>query len=160
MTTITFIIGSQYNCEFSRKESIIYFAVKTAHILFVIGWMACVFVLPRAILHYKYSQESGKDIDTIKLLSVKLFRFGLLMFFLALLFGAWLWLGFSIGGTWLSIKLGLVALLLVYFLISGWLLFRAVKHNSFLGNITLRVFNESSLLLAIPIIYLAVSKNA
>lgn len=142
------------------KESIIYFAVKTAHILFVIGWMACVFVLPRTILHYKFAHESGKDTDTIKVLSIKLFRFGVVMFQLALVFGMWLWVGFGVGGTWLGIKLGLVALLLIYFLISGWFLLRAIKHSTFPGSIALRLFNESSLLLVIPIIYLAVSKNA
>jgi len=122
--------------------------------------MACVFVLPRAILHFKIAHESGKETDAIKSLSIKLFRFGILMFLLALFFGMLLWLKFDIGGTWLNIKLVLVGLLFIYFIVSGGLLYRAIKQGSFLDGIALRLFNESSLLLAIPIIYLAVSKNA
>ena len=82
------------------------------------------------------------------------------MFLLALFFGMWLWLGFGISGAWLHIKLGLVGLLFFYYVISGWLLHRALKSGIFPNGIALRIFNESSLLFVIPIIYLAVSKNA
>lgn len=121
--------------------------------------MACIFVLPRAILQYRTADELGWDTRAVKSLAIKLFRFGLLMFSLALLFGMILWLKFDVGGTWLSIKLMLVGLLFIYFMLSGWLLYRAIQHGRFLSGIALRIFNESSLLLAIPIIYLAVSKG-
>jgi len=122
--------------------------------------MACVFVLPRVILHYQLAQLSGKDTDVVKLLSIKLFRFGLLMFLLALSSGVWLWLGLGIGGKWLFVKLILVFLLLCYFLISGWLLILTIRQKNNLSSLALRFFNETSLLFVIPIIYLAVSKNA
>jgi putative membrane protein len=117
-------------------------------------------VLPRALLHYKVAHESNRETDALQILSIKLFRFGLLMFLLALLFGMWLWLEFGINGAWLHIKLGLVGLLLLYYMASGWLLRRALKSGIFPGGWALRIFNESSLLFVIPIIYLAVSKNA
>jgi len=62
-------------------------------------------------------RESGKNTDIVERFSLKLFRFGLLMFFFAFLFGGWLWFKFGIGGTWLKVKLGLVTLLffLLYF---------------------------------------------
>ncbi|WP_397470995.1 CopD family protein [Rheinheimera sp.] len=137
-----------------------YFIAKTAHILFVVSWLACVFVLPRALLHYKIAHESNRETEALQFLSMKLFRFGLLMFLLALVFGMWLWLGFGINGVWLHIKLALVGLLLLYFLASGWLLRRARESGTFPSGLALRIFNESSLLFVIPIIYLAVSKNA
>lgn len=122
--------------------------------------MSCVFVLPRVILHYQLAQLSAKDTDLVKLLSIKLFRFGLLMFVLALSSGMWLWLGLGIGGKWLLIKLILVFLLLCYFLVSGWLLIRTIRQKNHLSSFALRLFNEASLFFVIPIIYLAVSKNA
>ncbi|MFT7129763.1 MAG: putative membrane protein [Gammaproteobacteria bacterium] len=54
----------------------------------------------------------------------------------------------------------MVGLLFIYFILSGWLLYRGIKYGHFLSGIALRIFNESSLLFAIPIIYLAVSKGA
>jgi len=110
-------------------------------------------------LHYKEGRGSGKNTDIVERFSLKLFRFGLLMFFFAFLFGGWLWFKFGIGGTWLNVKLGLVTLLFFYFIFSGWLFLCAVRQNKFPGDIVLRIFNESSLLLVIPIIYLAVSKS-
>lgn len=142
------------------EESAIYFIVKTAHILFATGWLACVFVLPRVILHWKIAVESGKGTEAVEVLSLKLFRFGLLMFLLTLIFGVWLWQVFGINGTWLNMKLLFVGLLIIYFGISGWLMFRGIRYQSFLNIFAMRVFNEFSLFFVIPIIYLAVSKNA
>jgi uncharacterized RDD family membrane protein YckC len=51
-----------------------------------------------------------------------------------------------------------VLLLAIYHLSSGWLLHRAANHNRFQSNLFLRVFNESPLLLVLPIIYLVVAK--
>ena len=53
-----------------------------------------------------------------------------------------------------------VGLLVIYHLISGKLLFDIIKNKPFENNIGLRLFNESSLFLVIPIIYLVVSKNS
>ncbi|MCF6337346.1 MAG: CopD family protein [Gammaproteobacteria bacterium] len=117
-------------------------------------------MLPRALLQFKNAHENNNGINAIKSLSIKLFRFGLLMALLAILFGSWLWVEYNFSGGWLNIKISLVGLLFIYFLYSGWLLLLAVKHNKFYSEVYLRVFNESSLLIVIPIIYLVVSKLA
>lgn len=117
-------------------------------------------MLPRTLLHYKISHDANRETEALQLLSIKLFRFGLLMFLLALFFGMWLWLEFGINGAWLHIKLAFVGLLLLYYMASGWLLRRALKSGIFPSGLALRFFNESSLLFVIPIIYLAVSKDA
>ena len=64
-------------------------------------------------------KTTGNETDIAKQLSIKLLRFGFLMFILALLFGCWLWFGYNLSGQWLSIKLSLVTVLLLYFSISG-----------------------------------------
>lgn len=132
--------------------------VKTFHVLFVMGWMTCLFALPRTLLHWKYAVDSGKEADTIKQLSIRFFRFGSLMALLSIAFGSWLWLGYGIGGRWLAVKLAFVALLILYHMISGLFLLRSVKQGRFTGGVFMRVFNEASLLLVIPILYIVLAK--
>ena len=127
--------------------------------LFVIGWLACIFVIPRALIHWKKAYEAGKDVEAIKYLSLGLFRFGVLMATLAISFGVYIWLSFGITGNWLNLKLGFVFLLICYHIACGILFLNAYRFNSFKSNIFLRVFNESSLFLVVPILYLAVTKN-
>jgi protoporphyrinogen IX oxidase len=140
-------------------EPVIFSVIKSLHILFVIGWMSGLFVLPRALLHWKATVEAKKESSAMQSLSIKLFRFGSLMAILAMCFGAWLWNGYGFSGKWLELKLCFVALLAIYHLYSGWLLRDAIKFNRFKSKLFLRVFNESPVLLVLPIIYLVVAKN-
>lgn len=78
----------------------------------------------------------------------------------AIFFGIWLWQAFGFNSSWLNYKMAFVGLLVIYHLISGKLLFDIIKNKPFENNISLRLFNESSLFLVIPIIYLVVSKNS
>ena len=105
-------------------------------------------------------KTTGNETDIAKQLSIKLLRFGFLMFILALLFGCWLWFGYNLSGQWLSIKLSLVTVLLLYFSISGWFVYNATQHQKFISGLAMRLFNEGALILVLPIIYLAVSKGA
>ena len=82
------------------------------------------------------------------------------MAILAIFFGIWLWKALSFNGAWLYYKMAFVFLLIIYHLISGKLLLNIIKNKPFRSNIALRLFNESSLLIVIPIIYFVVSKNA
>jgi putative membrane protein len=138
----------------------IFTAIKVTHILFVISWMSCLFVLPRVILHWRKTCNSGQESEAFKSLSIGLFRFGSLMAILAISFGIWLWKAFGFSGAWLHYKLAFIVLLIIYHLISGKLLLNTIKNKPFKNNVALRLFNESSLLIVIPIIYLVVSKNA
>jgi putative membrane protein len=111
------------------------------------------------LIHWRKADESGKDIEAIKQLSLGLFRFGVLMATLAISFGAYIWLNSGITGNWLNLKLGFVFLLVCYHVASGILFLNAYRNNRFKSNVFLRVFNESSLFLVVPILYLAVTKN-
>lgn len=138
---------------------IIFTALKVTHIVFVIAWMACLFVLPRVILHWRKTLGLGGE-GAFKSLCIGLFRFGSLMALLAIFFGVWLWQAFGFNGTWLHYKLAFVGLLIIYHLISGKLLLDTINNKFFKNSIRLRLFNESSLLIVVPIIYLVVSKSS
>lgn len=131
---------------------------KTLHILFVIAWMAAVFYLPRILVNLG---EVGSDPalrDRLLLMGRRLYRFGHVMFALALGFGLVLWLHFRIGGHWLHAKLALVALLVAYYVYTGRYLRRAAAGLTLPGPVFFRWYNEGALVLAIPILYLAVGK--
>lgn len=135
-----------------------YVFLKVFHILFVIGWMSCLFVLPRAILFWKYAHESGESCEHLRQLCFRLFRFGSLMGVLAIALGVWLWLAFDFKGHWLMVKMVLVALLVVYYFVCGGLVYQAISQSRFKSSFFLRAFNESAVLLVIVILYAVVSK--
>lgn len=121
--------------------------------------MSCLFVLPRVILHWRKACFADKESEAFRSLCIGLFRFGSLMAVLAIFFGIWLWQAFEFHGAWLHYKMAFVVLLIFYHLISGKLLFNMLKNKPFKSNIALRLFNESALLIVIPIIYFVVSKS-
>ena len=73
--------------------------IKTAHILFVMAWMAGVFYLPRILVHYVEGKIAGDDITRLVTMAEKLFRFSALMGLIAMILGVWLWLGYGISGN-------------------------------------------------------------
>jgi len=107
--------------------------------LFVIGWLACIFVIPRALIHWKKADEAGKDVEAIKHLSLGLFRFGVLMETLAISFGLYIWLSFGITGNWLNWKLAFL-FFFFYHIAFGRLFLNAYRFNRFKSNIFLRGF--------------------
>lgn len=136
----------------------LYFWTKSLHVLFVIAWMAAVFYLPRILVNLA---EAGGEVavrDRLGLMGRRLYRFGHIMFGIAVIFGLALWLHFGIAGAWLHIKLTLVALLLAYFVWSGRLLKRAAAGASLPSTRTLRVLNELPVIVLLAIIWLVIAK--
>jgi putative membrane protein len=135
-----------------------YFWVKTAHLVFVIAWMATVFYLPRILVNL--SETSGQPDVQARLLMMgrKLYRFGHNMFGLALILGLVLWLYFHITGGWLHAKLALVVLLLAHFVIAGRWLKGVEKGRVLPSSFRLRLFNELPVLLLIGVVYLVLAK--
>ncbi len=132
--------------------------IKALHVLFVIAWLAGIFYLPRIFVHYAEGLARGEDVRRLIIMARRLFGFMTMMAVLALAFGLTLWLGYHDGGLWLTVKLGFVGALLVYHGVCGWLLARLVRQERLPGALALRLLNESSLLLVVPIILLAVVK--
>lgn len=135
----------------------VYLWVKTLHIVFVMSWMAAVFYLPRILINI--AETPGKqDVHAqLFLMGRRLYRFGHIIFGIGIAFGLWLWL-VGIGGAWLHAKLGLVALLLAYFIWSGRLLKGAEAGKPLPSGKSLRLLNEIPLVALIGVVYLVVAK--
>ncbi|WP_433852010.1 CopD family protein [Stenotrophomonas nitritireducens] len=143
--------------------------VKTFHIVFVVAWMAAVFYLPRILVNLAEAAGQAQVGERLQLMGRRLYRFGHVMFGLAFVLGLVLWLGYRFlpdfrtmvapgAAGWLHAKLGLVALLLVYFIFTGRWLKSAARGGALPSARTLRWFNELPLLLFIAIVYLVLAK--
>ncbi len=135
-----------------------YFWVKTAHLVFVIAWMATVFYLPRILVNL--TETSGQpDVQArLLLMGRKLYRFGHGMFGLAVILGLVLWLHFHISGGWLHAKLALVVLMLAHFIIAGRWLKGVDKGRALPSSKALRWFNELPVVLLVVVVYLVLAK--
>jgi putative membrane protein len=132
--------------------------IKALHLTFVIAWLAGLFYLPRIFVHYAEGQERGEDVRRLVIMGRKLFGFMTLMALIAVTFGLWLWLGYHDSGLWLMIKLLFVIGLIGYHIACRALLGRMLRGEPLPGSRALRLFNETALLFAVPIILLAVVK--
>jgi protoporphyrinogen IX oxidase len=137
-----------------------YFLVKTAHVVFVIAWMASVFYLPRILVNLVEAGDAFAVRSRLLLMGRRLYRFGHVMFGFAVVFGLWLWFGFGISGSWLHAKLALVALVLAHFIVAGRWLKGAAAGRALPTATTLRWFNELPVLLLVVIVYLVLAKPA
>ena len=137
-----------------------YLWTKTAHLLFVIAWMAAVFYLPRILVNLAEAGSEPAVRARLVLMGRRLYRFGHTMFGLAFLLGLALWLHFGIAGSWLHLKLVFVALLLVHYGVAGRWLKGVDKGRALPAAKTLRWFNELPVVLLVAVVYLVLAKPA
>ena len=145
-----------------------YLWTKTFHLLFVIAWMACVFYLPRILVNIAEAGDVPAVRERLQLMALRLYKFGHTMFGLAFTLGLVLWLGHYflpvalpnlVGGMkWIHAKLGLVMLLLVYFMGCGVMLKRTKRGAALPSAKALRLLNELPVLLLVAVIYLVLAK--
>ena len=145
-----------------------YFWIKTFHLLFVIAWMAAVFYLPRILVNLAETREQPEVQARLQLMGRKLYRFGHMMFGVAVVLGLVLWFGYRFlpdfqtmvapGTGWMHAKLGLVVLLLAHFIISGRWLKGVAKGKALSSSFKLRLFNEAPVLLLVGVIFLVLAK--
>lgn len=135
-----------------------YLWTKTAHLVFVIAWMATVFYLPRILVNIIEAGDVPVVRERLVLMGRRLYRFGHTMFGIALLFGLALWLHFGIDGAWLHAKLMLVLLMLAYFIVCGrWL--KGVDKGRVLPSAkAMRWINELPVFALVAIVYLVLAK--
>lgn len=132
--------------------------IKSLHVIFVVTWFAGLFYLPRLfVYHTMTTDKEGKE--RFKIMERKLF-FGIMTpgGILTLVFGLWLWLGYGIGGTWLHVKLALVAILIVYHIYCGKLMFDFKHDRNRHGHVFYRWLNEFPVLILVAVVILAVAK--
>ena len=135
-----------------------YFWVKTAHLVFVIAWMATVFYLPRILVNLTETRAQPDVQARLLLMGKKLYRFGHSMFGIAMILGLVLWFYFHISGGWLHAKLTLVALMLAHFIVAGRWLKGVEKGRALPSSKALRWFNELPVLLLVVVVYLVLAK--
>ena len=145
-----------------------YLIVKTAHLVFVIAWMAALFYLPRILLNIVEGGDDANVRERLLLMGRRLYRFGHIMFGFAFLLGLVLWLGYRVfdgfptmvaqGSAWLHAKLGLVLLLFAGWVVSGRWLKRVARGGALPSAAALRWFNELPVVLLAAIVWLVLAK--
>ena len=135
-----------------------YLNTKTAHLVFVMAWMGGVFYLPRILVNLAEAGDEPVVRARLVLMWRRLYRFGHIMFGLAVAFGLALWLHFGMSGGWLHAKLLLVALMLAQFIIGGRWLKAADAGKPLPSSKALRWFNEAPVFLLIAIVWLVLAK--
>ena len=135
-----------------------YLITKTAHLVFVMAWMGGVFYLPRILVNLAEAGDEPVVRARLVLMGRRLYRFGHIMFGLAVAFGLALWLHFGMSGGWLHAKLTLVALMLAHYLIGGRWLKAADAGKPLPSSKALRWFNEAPVFLLIAIVWLVLAK--
>ena len=135
---------------------------KALHIIFMVTWFAGLFYLPRLFVYHSTSTDQI-SIDRFKLMERKLY-FGIATpgCILTIVFGLWTlfligWDNYS-SSLWMHIKLGLIIVLLGYYLICGKLLFDFKHNRNKHSHVWYRWFNEIPIVLLIMIVMLAVVK--
>lgn len=132
--------------------------IKALHIFFMVSWFAGLFYLPRLYVHHAMTEDVATS-NRLKIMERKLFFFITPWAILTIATGIWLWLGYDIGGTWLSIKIILVLLLVIYHIVCGYFMIDFRKDRNRRSDIFYRWFNELPVLLLLGIIFLVVTKQ-
>jgi putative membrane protein len=135
-----------------------YLWTKTAHLVFVMAWMGGVFYLPRILVNLAEAGDEPAVRARLLLMGRRLYRFGHVMFGLAVALGLVLWLHFGMSGGWLHAKLALVALMLAHYIIGGRWLKGVEAGRSLPSPRALRWFNELPVLLLVAIVFLVLAK--
>jgi putative membrane protein len=143
-----------------EEHAVAYLWTKTAHLVFVIAWMATVLYLPRILVNLAEAGDEPAVRSRLVLMGRRLYRFGHIMFGFAVVLGLALWLHFGIAGPWLHVKLVLVVLLLAHFIVAGRWLKGIAAGRALPSATTLRWFNELPVVLLVMIVYLVLAKPA
>lgn len=131
--------------------------LKALHLTFMVTWFAGLFYLPRLYVYHAMSTDQT-SIDRFKIMERKLF-FGIMTpgMILTLVFGLWLMFsGDYKGQLWLTIKLGLIAVLVAYHIFCGKLLFDFKHDRNNHSHVYYRWFNEFPVLILFAVVFLAV----
>ena len=135
--------------------------VKAFHIVFVASWFAGLFYLPRIFVNLAMvDPQSIAERERLLLMARKLQRFTTMIGVVAVLLGAWLWLGYGVGRGqgWLHAKLVVVVLAIGYNHACGALLAKFVAGANRRSHVWYRWFNEVPVLLLTAAVLLVVLK--
>jgi putative membrane protein len=135
--------------------------IKSLHIVFIASWFAGLFYLPRILVNLAQETDTAAT-KRLLMMARKLYRFMSILSLPAIVFGAWLWLGYGIGkgpgNGWLHAKLFLVVLVIGYHHACGSLLKKFENGVNTRSHTWFRWFNEVPVLLLLAIVILVVVK--
>jgi len=131
--------------------------VKAFHIIAMVTWFAGLFYLPRLFVYHASSDDETSN-QRFKIMERKLY-FGIATpsAIITVLLGFWLihFLGYSIlSAFWLQAKLALVALLVIYHIYCGKLLFDFKHDKNQHSHVWYRWFNELPVFILVAVILL------
>lgn len=132
--------------------------IKALHIIFMVSWFAGLFYLPRLYVHHAMTTDAATS-ERLKIMERKLFFFITPWAILTIVLGLWLWLGYGFSGTWLTIKIILVMLLVIYHVVCGFYMVDFREDRNVRSDVFYRWFNELPLLLLVGIVLLVVLKQ-
>ena len=135
--------------------------IKAFHIIFVVCWFSGLFYLPRLFVYHAMSEDQVSK-DRFVIMERKLFwAITTPAAILAIIFGTWILAANSsyfLAWWWMQVKLGLVALTVIYHLYC-WYFMKALKQgNNLRTHIFFRVFNELPVFILVGIVILIVVK--
>jgi putative membrane protein len=133
--------------------------IKSLHVFFMVTWFAGLFYLPRLFVYHCLATDAT-GIDRFKVMERKLY-WGIMTpgAVLTIVFGAWLWLGYGISGSWLHVKLALVLVLVAHHVWLGKLMREFAADRNTHGDRFYRWINEIPAAPALAaIIYIVVAK--
>ena len=146
----------------------LYLYLKVFHLLFVMAWVAAVFYLPRILINIAEAGAQSEVQARLVLMGRRLYRFGHIMFGLAVVLGLVLWLGYRFlpdfptmvapGTGWMHAKLGLVLLMLIDYVLAGRWLKGVEQGRTLPPSWALRVFNELPVVVLVVVIWLVIFK--
>lgn len=127
---------------------------KAFHIIFMVTWFSGLFYLPRLFVYHAMATDEI-SIARFKIMERKLY-FGIATpgMLLTILFGAWV-VGYNVPGYmhagWFHAKMGIAALLVLYHLYLGKLLFAFKANRNQHSHVFYRILNE------VPVVLLAIA---
>jgi protoporphyrinogen IX oxidase len=133
--------------------------LKALHIGFVVCWFAGLFYLPRLFVNHALVEDEATR-RQLGVMERKLFRFMTPLAWLAVGFGLWLlylgWEDYYRSQGWMRVKLGFVALLVVYHLACGRFVREFEASRNHHSHLFYRVFNELPVIILFSTVILVV----
>lgn len=132
--------------------------IKALHIIAMVAWFAGLFYLPRLFVYHADAKDTI-SIERFKIMEHRLYYYIMLPAALLTLFFGFILLSFSANyyshATWMHLKLGLVAILVIFHLYCGKCLHDFKQDNNHHSSLFYRWLNELPTLLLIAIVIIA-----
>ena len=131
--------------------------IKALHIIAVICWFAGIFYLPRLFVYHAQAQDTI-SCERFKVMERKLYN-GIMTPSAIVALGSGFWLlSYGFWGTWMVVKLSLVATVVIFHIWCGVALKRFAHDANTRSHVFYRMINEIPVLALIGIVIMVVVK--